>query len=669
MKKTFLFTAFIFAAIRLIAAPTWDILDKSMAAWNQNGGAATNQAWAVAQGGSAGSVITQQTGYINFTKTNAGSTSRWAWVRPAIALADLTEDLPYCIEVKVRVHSTGIADNATNFEANQISLRLGGKNTAARFYLQYGDGITSGSINTVSGGSDAYRVNTSDWQVYRLVLHADHTKYDIYLDGVENPVFENVAISVTSDQNGIYFGAESYHRCNMDIEYVKMGTGDFYSKPKIVSVLMNADSQLEEREATISVTAYTTAINNNEKLLISVLDAANNAVTGPVEAIISNGKAVANLIIPASVPKGRYSVQAAVPGGKTGDVSITPVSVPYLIASSVFEGKNMVAFGNSITIAANSWAYHTSRKLGLANLYNGAVSGSIWSKRERTIDGKIIRTQDYEDPAFAGISSSNTANPDANELQKRINNCAIVHIQKYLKERTVSPDLIILSYGTNDSYTVSVMGDADEALKASDISMLDVFTMAGAVRWSLETLKTRFPEAKLYVSLPLQAASDSKNKGNISKIAIIKKICDGLSVPYFDCYTECGITQANQAIYLRDGLHPNVTGQILHGDYIIMKLEEANDGPSAVERPGVPDTSVTVSANVVNIGRNLTVHSLASGVSLTGVQLYSLTGNIISGSSVAGNQYTLQAPATAGMYVLSAFLNDRSVKKFKIIVK
>ncbi|MEA4982583.1 MAG: SGNH/GDSL hydrolase family protein [Paludibacter sp.] len=667
MKKISILTAFILATINLIVAQTWDILDKSMAVYNQNGGADTNQAWAVAQGSSAGSSITQQSGYVNFTKTNAGSTARWAWVRPATALADLTDDTPYSIEVKVRVHSTGIADNATNYEANQVSLRLGGKNTAARFYLQYGDGVTSGSISTTSGGSDAYRVNTSAWQVYRMVFHADHKKYDVYLVGVEDPIFEDVSISATSDQNGVYFGAESYHRCNMDVEYVKMGSGDFFSKPKIVSVLLNADSQLEDRETTISVKAYTTAINNNEKLLISLVDAANNTVTGAVEALIANGKATANLTVPATVPRGRYSVQVAAPGGTIGDVSIAPVRVPYLIASSVFEGKNMVAFGNSITIAANSWAYHTSRKLGLAALYNGAVSGSIWSKRERTIDGKIIQTQDYDDPAFAGISSSSTANPDANELQKRINNCAIVHIQKYLRERTVSPDLIILSYGTNDSYNASDLGDADEALKATDLNLLNVYTMAGAVRWSLETLKTRFQDAKLYVSLPLQAASDSKNEGNVSKIAIIKKICDGLSVPYFDCYTECGITQANQAFYLRDGLHPNEAGQILHGDYIIMKLEDANDGISAVEQPGLPDPSVTVSANVMNGGGQLTVQS--SGVSLTGVNLYGLTGNKICGAYVSGSEYTLRAPATAGMYLLTALLSDRTAKKFKIIVK
>src|SRR5690606_35235329 len=109
-------------------------------------------------------------------------------------------------------------------EANQISLRLGGKNTAARFYLRYGDGVTSGSVNTVSGTTGGYRFNTSAWQVYRLVFHAGHTKYDLYIDGVDAPVFEGVAVSTTGDQNGIYFGAESAHRCNMDVEYVKMGT-------------------------------------------------------------------------------------------------------------------------------------------------------------------------------------------------------------------------------------------------------------------------------------------------------------------------------------------------------------------------------------------------------------------------------------------------------------
>lgn len=242
---------------------------------------------------------------------------------------------------------------------------------------------------------------------------------------------------------------------------------------------------------------------------------------------------------------------------------------------SVFKGKNLVMFGNSITAAENSWAYQTSKRLEVGNFYNGAVGGAIWSKRKRTSGGQTIITQDYDDPNFAGISNSNTADPDITEYQKRINNCAIVHIQKYLSEGgTRVPDIIILSYGTNDNFDDATIGNSETVLQEKDLSKVDVFTMAGALRWSIETLKTRFPKAKIYVCSPIQATSDTKNNGNLKKMAVIEKICNGMSVTYFDCYSESGITQGNSAQYLRDGLHPNEDGKVVHANYIIRKLKE-----------------------------------------------------------------------------------------------
>jgi lysophospholipase L1-like esterase len=258
-----------------------------------------------------------------------------------------------------------------------------------------------------------------------------------------------------------------------------------------------------------------------------------------------------------------------------GDEEKKKVEVPTKL---VFEGKSLATFGNSITAAENSWAYQLSSTLKFGNLYNGAVGGAIWSKRERTTgSGKKIRTQNYNDTDFAGISNSNAANPDDLEYQKRINNSAIVHIQKYLSEKTAPiPDFIILSYGTNDLSTAAVLGDTEGALQEGNLDNLDLNTIAGTVKWCIKTLKNKFPEAKLYVSLPLQAESENRNKDNLKKIGIIKEICDGMSVTYFDCYAESGITQENSKQYLRDGLHPNEDGKKIHADYIIKKLKAAN---------------------------------------------------------------------------------------------
>jgi predicted GH43/DUF377 family glycosyl hydrolase/lysophospholipase L1-like esterase len=649
---------------------TWDILDKSMAAYSQNEGASTNQAWQIYQSGSAGGVATQQNGYVNFKKTNAASTARWAWLRPTTSLADLTSGAAYSIEVKARIQPVGVADEGSYFEANQISLRLGSKGFAAPIFLKYGDGVSGGFVSTSSGGTtNAHTINTSEWQIYRWVIHPDHLRYDVYLDDVEEPVMENVGVVATGDQNGIFFGAESYHRCNIDVEYVKMGTGAFYGKPKIASVSLNAENQGNDKAATISVAVNTLLIGDNEKLLVSLVDAEDKTVVNAVEALVSQNKATVNFTIPAGLTRGTYFVRAAAPNGKIGDTDITPRKAEYLITSSAFEGKNLATFGNSITAAANSWANHVYRNLRFGNLYNGAVSAAVWYKRERTVAGQTIQTQNYYDPDFAGIRTSAPTEGNVLENQQRINNCAIVHLQKYFididNKTAPTPDVIIFAYGTNDE--VIAMGNAATALQGNDLSKIDIFTMAGALRWSLDTLKIRFPNAEIYVALPLQSTRAGKNDDNLQKIEVLKAVCDAKSVPYFDCYNESGITVENSATYLGDGLHPNEAGKALQGAYITGKLDETAPGTSAVIQEEARNECISISGNVLNAGGLLYVKSKGYA-SLRDLTFYGLAGNMICRKSVSGNETAFNVPAVAGVYLLTVRLTDNTSKTFKILI-
>ncbi len=646
-----------------------------MAACNENEGAANNQAWTVFQNASAGSIITQQAGYVNFTKISAASTARWAWVRPATTLADLAEGLPYSIEVKARVHPIGIADEGSFFEANQIALRLGEEGVAAPVYLKYGNGVNSEYVSTTSGGTqNVYRLNTSQWQVYRWVFHSNHLKYDIYLDGVEEPLFENVEVVTTSDRNGIYFGAESYHRCNIDVEYVKMRTGVFYGKSKIASVSLSAAGQGYDKTQTIIVSVHTLLMKENEKLLVSLVDEDDTTVVDAEEVIISQNKAAINFTIPAGLPRGKYYVKAAAPGGKTGDTDIAPQKVEYLITSSAFEGKNLATFGNSITSAANSWAYQVHRNLRFGNLYNGAVSTAVWHKQERTVAGQTIRTQNYYDADFAGMLTSVPADGNILQNQQRINNCAIVHLQKYFidldNKVAPTPDVIIFSYGTNDE--VINMGNAETALQGNELNQVDIFTLAGALRWSIDTLKIKFPNAEIYVALPLQSTRSGKNDDNLKKIEVIKSVCAAKSVPYFDCYNEAGITVENATQYLEDGLHPNEAGKVVHGAYITRKLEEAADNTNDLPFVSNKDSSeeiVDISASMLNAGQNLSITTVTDKLSLSEVALYSITGKEVYRTTISGNEYSFNVPTTVGLYILNVKLTNNTSKEFKIQIK
>ncbi|OJV31946.1 MAG: hypothetical protein BGO29_00450 [Bacteroidales bacterium 36-12] len=390
----------------VVAPSQWNILDKSMLTWNQDDGSDTNRAWALAQGGSAASVMTLGDNFVNFTKTNTGASARWAWLRPATALANLIEDQSYSLEVKARVNEidkTTFPDG-TYFEANQIALRFA--NTATTpIYLRYGDAET-GSISTISNGSNAYNINTSEWQVYRIVLHAD-LKYDVYIDGIEEPIFEGQKGGTNGDQNGVYFGAESQHRCNLDIEYAKLGIGDFFSKPRITTVALSHNSHVIGNSSTITVTANTSLIDNNEILLFSLVDENDTEIVAAVEATVTDNVATANIEIPEDTPSGQYFVKVAVPDNQIGDVNVAAKTIAYEIEIDTTVGiysvdytdlisvsRNVVSQGQTLSVktVANiaSLSEVTIYSLTGNEVYHKSVSGNALELQAPTVSGMYI---------------------------------------------------------------------------------------------------------------------------------------------------------------------------------------------------------------------------------------------------------------------------------------
>lgn len=258
----------------------------------------------------------------------------------------------------------------------------------------------------------------------------------------------------------------------------------------------------------------------------------------------------------------RVSV-AVMPAQESGAVSAAE-------NESSFRGRNLAVFGNSITAAKDSWAFRVRDSLGFGGFYNGSVGSSVWGKRERP-DGV---TQDYGTPGFAGIG--NSSHPS---LQARYNNCAVVHVQKFLSEKPdFEPDVIILSYGTNDMLSEKNEPGLKEALAKRKPGTDEAYGLVGGMVWCLDTLTGRFPDARIVVLLPVRADDSmekykDRNRDNLRKMRTMKRICRAFGVEYFDCYHGSGINASNVSSTLLDGLHPNAAGQQLHASYVIRRLE------------------------------------------------------------------------------------------------
>ena len=233
-----------------------------------------------------------------------------------------------------------------------------------------------------------------------------------------------------------------------------------------------------------------------------------------------------------------------------------------------FSELNFGCDGNSIT-AGEQWSKTVVDVLGFATHHNVAVGSATYACHPDT--------QNYKCEKFAGISGKWEPTEDKQELQMRHNNVSKVHIQKFIMEVKAGiypvPDVFVFSMGTNDSN----LGDIGEALRGKTLDDVDITTMAGGARWSIQTILEHYPHCRVFVCTPIQTGNSEHNALNLKKIAILRELCQALSVQLIDCYSNSGITEKfeqphGRGRYLRDGLHPDQEGQALMGRYIAKEI-------------------------------------------------------------------------------------------------
>ncbi len=244
-----------------------------------------------------------------------------------------------------------------------------------------------------------------------------------------------------------------------------------------------------------------------------------------------------------------------------------------------FSKLNLGVEGDSIT-AGNQWSHYVFNELGFATHHNTAVGSACWYKKRFIKDGKVYETEDYGSEGFSGISGGWEPTDDIDEIKQRLNNCAIVHIQKFLAEvksgEYPAPDVFVFAMGTNDE--PRFFGDAEDALAGKEKPSGEaLFTECGAVRWCIQTIAEEYPEAQIFVCTPIQSGRAEHNKKNEKVIKNLKKIASAMSVGLIDCYSGCGIcekyeNEESAGKYLRDGLHPDLPGQTLMGRFIAKEL-------------------------------------------------------------------------------------------------
>lgn len=244
-----------------------------------------------------------------------------------------------------------------------------------------------------------------------------------------------------------------------------------------------------------------------------------------------------------------------------------------------FTKLNFGVDGDSIT-ADKQWSWHVFNSLGFASHHNVAIGSAVWYKRTLTCSKGSVTTQSYSDPDFAGFSDGWLETDDLNELQKRANNCAVTHIERFIADVksgiAPAPDVFAFAMGTNDD--INCLGDAGTALEGKTLENVNLFNEAGAMRWCIQRIMEEFPSVRIFVLTPIQTANPEHNAKIRKQIeTVFKPVVSAMSAQLIDCFGESGICEKFEVIggtgkYLRDGLHPDVEGQTLEGRYAAKEI-------------------------------------------------------------------------------------------------
>lgn len=304
----------------------WDILDKSMSAWNVNGGTDLNKAWSLSK---TYLTATQQVGYVNLKKMSGAD----GYMIPATFTTTSTNT--HTVDIKARINPINketYPDTDADFEANQISVRVGNKRI--RLYLVSGDetnGYISNTAKTTDPGVVTYTMNTAEWHTYRFVIHPASSTYDIYVDNGDEPVLSGLKPIYETNANSIFIGGASRQRCDMDIEYVKVGTGNLSLKTQIRGVNVNSDSHIEGGVRSINVTVNTDLVADGQQIFLALYDENDVQQTTAITLTVNNNTVTTAFSLPADLAKGKYFIKAYAQDNVIGSVNVKPVAREYYI--------------------------------------------------------------------------------------------------------------------------------------------------------------------------------------------------------------------------------------------------------------------------------------------------------------------------------------------------
>ncbi|QHV97962.1 SGNH/GDSL hydrolase family protein [Spirosoma endbachense] len=143
-------------------------------------------------------------------------------------------------------------------------------------------------------------------------------------------------------------------------------------------------------------------------------------------------------------------------------------------------------------------------------------------------------------------------------------------------DQAVSPDVIGIFLGTNDSFSSNI-GTYETAMAKATLADLDrAGSLYESLRYHYWKISTQWPNAKVFHATPLQRADRTIDQMKTITDAI-KRMAATYCVRVIDAEAESGIIRqfevaAGAGRYLTDGVHPGTDGRKMLADYYMKRI-------------------------------------------------------------------------------------------------
>ena len=198
------------------------------------------------------------------------------------------------------------------------------------------------------------------------------------------------------------------------------------------------------------------------------------------------------------------------------------------------------------------WTEYFKNNTHFATIKSYARSGATWS-----------HTANTEYDIIEDVSSLS----DDNVIYNQIN-----RLKAYTDNGGVIPNLIIIAAGTNDAWYPNARPNAtsvsantaflDESGYITSRNVNTLTSIAEAMRYDVELLKTYYPECQVVILTPLQSTAFTAERGQIVG-DIIEECSRYLACSFIRQDTKCCIYRAQENVSYyntADGTHPSIVG-------------------------------------------------------------------------------------------------------------